>query len=186
MKRLIDILIVILSLPFVLVLSIFISILIRTTSVGPIIFWSDRIGKDNKLFKMPKFRTMMINTPLVATSELKNEEKHLTKIGSILRKLSLDELPQLYSILTGKMSVVGPRPALFNQYDLIEMRTIKNIDKLKPGITGWSQINGRDLISLEKKIELDDYYKINKSLYLDLKIILMTAVKLFDIKKVKH
>jgi O-antigen biosynthesis protein WbqP len=186
MKRLIDITIILLFLPIVIIICLIIALLIKIESRGPILFWSDRIGKDNKIFSMPKFRTMQTNTPLIATNNLVNEKNYITKFGKFLRKSSLDELPQLYSILNGKMSLVGPRPALFNQYDLIEMRTNKGIHKLTPGITGWSQVNGRDLISIEKKTELDNFYKENISILLDFKILLITVFKLLDFKEIKH
>ena len=147
---------------------------IKITSQGSILYWSERVGKDNTIFDMPKFRTMKIGTPKVATHLLGNPSDHLTIIGSFLRKTSLDELPQLWSILIGDMSLVGPRPALFNQYDLIELRTQFGVDKLTPGLTGWAQINGRDNISIREKVQFDVYYLTNISWSLDLKIILLT------------
>ncbi len=135
---------------------------------------------------MPKFRTMKIDTPQLATHLLTNPEKYLTSIGPILRKLSLDELPQLYSVLVGDMSFVGPRPALFNQTDLIELRTSKSVDTLRPGITGWAQINGRDEIPIPLKVQLDEFYLKNQSIYLDVKIIFMTAFKVFFMKNISH
>jgi O-antigen biosynthesis protein WbqP len=148
--------------------------MVKLTSKGPILYWSDRVGMDNRIFKMPKFRTMRIDTPPVATHLLTNPDAYLTPIGSFLRKFSLDELPQLWSILKGHMSFIGPRPALFNQDDLIELRTNKGIHKLVPGITGWAQINGRDDIPIPLKVKYDEYYMKNKSFFLDLKILWLT------------
>lgn len=152
-------------------------ILIKLDSKGPSIHWSRRIGKGNKEFLMPKFRTMQVGTPQLATHLLSRSDNYITRIGSILRKTSLDEIPQLYSILKGDMSFVGPRPALYNQKDLIIRRKKHNIDSLPPGITGWAQINGRDLISIDRKVELDHYYLLNKSLKFDMKIIYLTITK---------
>lgn len=147
---------------------------IKITSNGSILYWSERVGRDNIIFYMPKFRSMKIGTPKVATHLLDNASDHLTVIGSFLRKTSLDEMPQLWSILIGDMSIVGPRPALFNQYDLVELRTQYGVDKLMPGLTGWAQINGRDSISIMEKVQLDIYYLKNIGWKLDLKIILLT------------
>ncbi|MBU3635558.1 sugar transferase [Polynucleobacter sp. es-GGE-1] len=154
--------------------SLLIAVAIKITSRGSILYWSERVGKDNVIFDMPKFRSMKIDTPKVATHLLDNPTDYLTAIGSFLRKTSLDELPQLWSILIGDMSLVGPRPALFNQYDLIELRTQFGVDKLTPGLTGWAQINGRDNISIREKVQFDVYYLTNISWSLDLKIILLT------------
>ena len=158
MKRIFDIL---LSLPLLLVsapLLLGIAVLIRITSAGPAIYWSDRVGKNNAIFKMPKFRTMFIDTPAVATHLLNDPDRYLTPVGKFLRKSSLDELPQLFSVLSGDMSFVGPRPALFNQDDLIKLRTEKNVHQLIPGITGWAQINGRDELPIPVKVNFDEYY----------------------------
>lgn len=163
-----------------------ISLFIKITSPGPAIYWSKRVGKNNQIFMMPKFRTMWINTPQLATHLLKNSENHLTPFGSFLRKTSLDELPQLWSVLKGDMSLVGPRPALFNQYELIEMRTKKNIHTLKPGITGWAQINGRDEISEESKVHFDKEYLEKRSLTFDLKILLITVIKVLSKRDISH
>ena len=148
-------------------------------SPGKAIYWSKRVGKNNEIFNMPKFRTMHEDTPEFATDLLKNPSNHVTKIGRFLRKTSLDELPQIWNIIKGEMSFVGPRPALFNQYDLIEMRSKEGIHFLKPGLTGWAQINGRDNISNQLKVKYDFEYLIKKNLFFDLKIILLTCYKVF-------
>ena len=163
-----------------------ISIVIKVFSKGPILHWSKRIGKKNVIFEMPKFRTMHTDTPQLATHLMKNPQKNITRIGYYLRKTSLDELPQFWSIIVGDMSFVGPRPALFNQYDLKKMRTKKNIHILHPGITGWAQINGRDNINVNEKVKLDLYYLNNQSTILDFKIILFTLVIILKKKEVKH
>lgn len=174
MKRLFDLILAIFLLVFFIVPMLIISIILLLSNGRPIIYWSDRIGKNNIIFKMPKFRSMSLETPEVATHLLENPELHTSSFGSFLRKTSLDELPQIFSVLKGDMSFVGPRPALFNQYDLIEMRTQKEVHKLLPGITGWAQINGRDDLSIEKKIELDEEYLAKKSLFFDIKILVIT------------
>ena len=173
MKRIFDLLLSICLVPVLLFPLLMIAALVRLTSRGPALYWSDRVGMDNKIFKMPKFRTMRIDTPPVATHLLRNPDAYLTSIGSFLRKFSLDELPQLWSILKGHMSFIGPRPALFNQNDLIELRTNKGIHKLVPGITGWAQVNGRDDIPIPLKVKYDEYYMKNKSVFMDLKILYM-------------
>lgn len=152
----------------------------------PVIHWSKRIGKRNHIFYMPKFRTMKVDTPQIATHLIKNPEQYTTKLGKFLRKTSLDELPQILSIIQGKMSFVGPRPALFNQYDLIKLRTEKQIDKLVPGITGWAQINGRDELSIKTKVKFDEYYLNNISLYLDLKILIKSLRVFYKDNKISH
>lgn len=162
------------------------AVLVKLTSRGPLLHWSNRVGKNNDLFSMPKFRSMKTDTPQVATHLLQNTNSHLTPIGSLLRKSSLDELPQLWSILTGKMNFVGPRPALFNQYDLIEMRTVVKVHLLTPGITGHAQTNGRDSISLEEKVKLDEYYFNKRSFILDLKIIFRTITKVLNMDNITH
>lgn len=159
---------------------------VRLTSPGPALYWSDRVGRHNRLFKMPKFRTMRIDTPAVATHLLKNPDQWLTPIGSFLRKSSLDELPQLWSILRGDMSFVGPRPALFNQHDLITLRLEKGIDELLPGLTGWAQVNGRDELPIPKKVELDVEYLQRQSLLFDLKILWLTVLKVLSKGGVSH
>jgi O-antigen biosynthesis protein WbqP len=163
-----------------------IGVCIKLTSAGPIFYWSNRVGKNNTIFKMPKFRTMRTDTPAVATHLLGDPDKYVTGIGKILRKTSLDELPQLISILKGDMSFVGPRPALFNQDDLIELRTSKGIHRLVPGLTGWAQINGRDELPIPVKVDFDHYYLLNQSFWLDMKIILRTALKVVRREGVTH
>ena len=162
------------------------AIVVRMTSKGPVIYWSKRVGKDNQLFMMPKFRTMHEGTPAVATHLLKRADTNLTRVGPFLRKSSLDELPQLWSIIKGEMSVVGPRPALFNQYDLIELRSSKGVDKLVPGLTGLAQVSGRDELLIHQKVEYDILYLENRSLALDLKIIVMTLQKFFMRANILH
>ncbi|MGL5244768.1 MAG: sugar transferase [Sarcina sp.] len=177
MKRVFDFLVSLILLILLYPLIIFIAIFIKLTSKGPVFFKQRRIGKDNEEFKILKFRTMKVNTPNVATHLLKSSESFITPIGRFLRKTSLDELPQLINILKGDMSLVGPRPALYNQYDLKELRTRKGIHKLMPGLTGWAQINGRDEIPIEKKVELDVEYMKIKGFFIDIKIIFMTIFK---------
>ena len=159
---------------------------VKLTSKGPVLYWSVRIGKDNRHFKMPKFRTMLTETPEVATHLLEDPSVYLTPIGSFLRKTSLDELPQLWSILTGDMSFVGPRPALHNQDDLIELRTSKGVHSLVPGLTGWAQINGRDELPIPEKVNLDVEYLESHSVILDVKIILLTAARVLRSSDVSH
>jgi O-antigen biosynthesis protein WbqP len=163
-----------------------IAVMVKISSSGPFLYWSDRIGINNEIFKMPKFRTMRIDTPAVATHLLEKPEIYLTSVGVFLRKYSLDEFPQLWNVVKGDMSFVGPRPALFNQDDLIELRTRKRVHELVPGITGWAQINGRDDIPIPLKVEYDEYYLKNKSFFFDLKIIFMTAIKVFKAEGVQH
>ena len=159
---------------------------IKLTSVGPALYWSDRVGVNNTIFKMPKFRTMKVNTPIVATHLLASPERYLTPIGKVLRKYSMDELPQLFSVATGNMSFVGPRPALYNQADLIQLRTEKGIHALTPGITGWAQINGRDDLPIPKKVELDEYYLRNRSFLMDLKTLWLTFFSVLTSKGITH
>ena len=163
-----------------------IAFLVKITSNGSVLYWSDRVGINNTIFRMPKFRTMRINTPAVATHLMKNPDVFLTPIGSFLRKFSLDELPQLYSILKGDISFVGPRPALYNQDDLVELRTGKGIDKLIPGITGWAQVNGRDELPIPVKVEFDEYYLKNRSFIFDMKILLITFFNVLSSKGITH
>jgi len=163
-----------------------IAVLVRITSPGPAIYWSDRVGRDNKNFLMPKFRTMHSGSPEMATHLLQNADNYLTPFGSFLRRTSLDELPQLWSVLKGDMSFVGPRPALFNQNDLINLRTEKGISALTPGITGWAQINGRDDISIPVKVSYEEYYLKNKSFFFDLKILWNTFFKVIRKEGVAH
>jgi O-antigen biosynthesis protein WbqP len=162
------------------------AVVVKLTSIGPALYWSDRVGRNNRIFRMPKFRSMRVGTPAVATHLLTDPKAHLTPIGSFLRKSSLDELPQLWSILVGDMSFVGPRPALFNQEDLIALRTERGVDQLVPGLTGWAQINGRDELPIPDKVALDAYYLHNQSLRLDLKIIWLTAYRVLARHGVSH
>ena len=177
MKRIFDLFFGVILLLSLLIVMLVISIVIRLTSKGPSLYWSNRVGKNNKIFKMPKFRSMLIDTPAVATHLLDNPDSYLSPIGGFLRFSSLDELPQLFSILKGDMSFVGPRPALFNQDDLIALRTEKGVDKLLPGITGWAQVNGRDELSIPDKVALDVEYLKRKSFWFDIKILWMTFLK---------
>lgn len=165
---------------------VLVALMVRTTSKGPIIYWSDRVGRHNKIFRMPKFRSMKIDTPAVATHLLPNPDSYLTPIGSFLRKSSLDELPQLWSILKGDMSFVGPRPALFNQHDLIELRTMAGVHNLLPGLTGWAQVNGRDELPIPDKVALDVEYLRQKTIWLDIRIILLTGLKVLRRDNVTH
>ena len=177
MKRILDLVLAIALIIFLVIPFVIIYLFIKFNYCGDPIYWSDRIGRYNKLFRMPKFRSMKIDTPEMATHELTNPEQWLTPLGAFLRKYSLDELPQLMSIISGEMSFVGPRPALFNQYDLIKMRTDKGIHRLVPGITGWAQINGRDTLSLSEKVNFDEEYLKKKSIFFDIKIIWLTIKK---------
>jgi len=163
-----------------------VALLVKLTSLGPVLYWSDRVGMGNKIFKMPKFRTMRIDTPAVATHLLKEPDVYLTPIGHFLRKSSLDELPQLWSVLKGDMSFVGPRPALFNQEDLIALRTAKGVHRLIPGITGWAQINGRDDLPIPVKVEFDIHYLEHRSLMFDIKILFLTLFKVLRSEGVTH
>lgn len=186
MKRLFDLA---MSLSAAMVLAIpmlIVAILVKLTSPGPALYWSNRVGRNNEIFKMPKFRTMRIDTPAVATHLLDNPDRWLTPMGKFLRKSSLDELPQLWSILSGDMSIVGPRPALFNQDDLVALRTAKGVQVLTPGLTGWAQINGRDELPIPVKVEFDEYYLKHRSFLLDLKIIFLTVVKVLRRDGVTH
>ena len=186
MKRLFDlfagiILLVLLSIPMILA-----TVAVRLTSKGSALYWSDRVGKDNKIFKMPKFRSMLIGAPDVATHLLDGPDSYLSPIGGFLRRSSLDELPQLFSVLKGDMSFVGPRPALFNQDDLIALRIEKGVDKLLPGITGWAQVNGRDELSIPDKVALDVEYLHRQSFWFDMKILWMTFLKVVKRDGVSH
>jgi O-antigen biosynthesis protein WbqP len=163
-----------------------IALVIRLTSTGPALYWSDRVGCRNVLFRMPKFRTMRIDTPAVATHLLGDPDRFLTPIGSFLRKSSLDELPQLWSILKGDMSFVGPRPALFNQHDLVALRTRFHVDELLPGLTGWAQVNGRDELAIPDKVKLDAEYLARRSWLFDLKILMLTFIKVVRREGVTH
>jgi O-antigen biosynthesis protein WbqP len=186
MKRIFDlilaaILIIVLSVPMLIIIFA-----IRLTSKGPALYWSERVGLDNSIYKMPKFRTMKIDTPQVATHLMSNPEKFLSPIGGFLRQTSLDELPQLLSILKGNMSFVGPRPALYNQEDLITLRSENGLDKLLPGLTGWAQVNGRDELSIPEKVMLEVEYMQKKSFWFDLKILWLTFLEVIQGKHVSH
>lgn len=186
MKRLFDLLLVLFALLVFSLPLMFLALAVRLTSAGPILYWSDRVGRNNKLFKMPKFRSMFVGTPLVATHLLADVEFHLTPIGNFLRKSSLDELPQLWSILIGDMSFVGPRPALFNQHDLIELRTELFVHQLLPGLTGWAQVNGRDELLIPQKVALDAEYLLHQSFWFDIKILWLTFLKVVQRDGVSH
>ena len=186
MKRLFDLILSTILIFSLLVPMLFISLLIRLTSKGPVLYWSDRIGLNNSIYKMPKFRSMKVDTPEMATHLMLNPDKFLSPIGSFLRRSSLDELPQLISILKGDMSFVGPRPALFNQDDLIALRLEKGLDKLLPGLTGWAQVNGRDELSISDKVAFEVEYMQNQSFWFDLKILWLTFLKVINKKGVSH
>ena len=186
MKRIFDLILVISLFLILLISLLLIAVLVIATSKGPALYWSKRIGKNNKIFKMPKFRSMMTSTPAVATHLLDNPDSYLSPIGGFLRLSSLDELPQLFSVLKGDMSFVGPRPALFNQDDLIALRTEKGVDKLLPGITGWAQVNGRDELSIPDKVALDVEYLNRQSFWFDIKILWMTFLKVVKRDGVSH
>lgn len=186
MKRVFDLTFAILLLSFLLVFMLLIFFVITLTSKGPALYWSNRVGRNNKIFKMPKFRTMLIGTPTKATHLLDDPDAYLLPIGRFLRSFSLDELPQLFSVLKGDMSFVGPRPALYNQDDLIKLRTDNGVNKLLPGITGWAQVNGRDKLSISDKVLLDKEYMKNQSFWFDMKILWMTFIKVIQRKGVSH
>ena len=186
MKRIFDLLFGVVLLVLLAIPMLLIMIAVRLTSKGPVPYWSNRIGKNNGTFKMPKFRSMLVDTPVVATHLLDNPNVYLSPIGGFLRRTSLDELPQLYSVLKGDMSFVGPRPALFNQDDLIVLRREKDIDKLLPGITGWAQVNGRDILSVTDKVDLDEVYMQRQSFWFDMKILWMTFLKVIKRDGVSH
>jgi O-antigen biosynthesis protein WbqP len=185
-KRIFD-LILAFSLSVILIAPLaVIALFIKTTSPGPVLYWSSRIGKGNATFMMPKLRTMRVGTPAMATHLLKDPETHLTPVGSFLRKSSLDELPQLWSIIVGTMSFVGPRPALYNQHDLIALRTSKGVHVLTPGLTGWAQVNGRDELPIPDKVELDAEYLRRRTFWFDMRIIWLTLVKVLGGEGVAH
>jgi len=186
MKRLFDLLLavavtIVLAVPVLLV-----ALAVKLTSRGPALYWSDRVGRHNRIFRMPKFRTMRIGTPAVATHLLKDPEAYLTPIGSFLRRSSLDELPQLWSILVGDMSFVGPRPALFNQDDLVALRTEAGVHELMPGLTGWAQVNGRDELPIPEKVKLETEYLRRRSFWFDVYILWLTALKVVRRDGVSH
>lgn len=186
MKRIFDLVVAVLAAVILLIPVMLVAALVRITSKGPVLYWSDRVGRNNQIFKMPKFRSMRVGTPAVATHLLSNPDAWLTPVGSFLRKSSLDELPQLWSILKGDMSFVGPRPALFNQHDLMELRTRAGVHRLTPGLTGWAQINGRDELPIPQKVALDIEYMHRQSLIFDIKIIFLTAWKVLARDNVTH
>ncbi len=186
MKLYIDFLLSLILILLLIPLFIIIALIIIIADGYPIFYYSKRIGINNNIFMMPKFRTMKKNTPQLATHLIENPDQFIIPYLKILRKYSIDEIPQLFSVIIGKMSLVGPRPALYNQYDLINLRNLKNIYKVKPGITGYAQINGRDSLSIEDKVELDYYYYKNQSFFLDLKILIKTFFIIFIHKDVRH
>jgi len=186
MKRMFDLTVSLTAGFFLLLPILFVALAVRLTSKGPALYWSDRVGRNNMIFKMPKFRSMRFDTPAVATHLLGNPQAYLTPIGSLLRKSSLDELPQLWSILKGDMSFVGPRPALFNQQDLIALRTAQGVHTLVPGLTGWAQVNGRDELPIAEKVKLDAIYLQRQSLWFDLRILWLTFIKVLKRDGVSH
>jgi O-antigen biosynthesis protein WbqP len=186
MKRLCDIissslLLILFAIPMALI-----ALAVKLTSEGPVLYWSDRVGRWNRIFNMPKFRSMRTNAPQVATHLLSNPDAYLTPIGGFLRRSSLDELPQLFSVLNGDLSLVGPRPALFNQDDLIALRTKSGVHELVPGITGWAQVNGRDELPIPEKVHLDCEYLRTRSFLLDIKILFLTIMKVARREGVSH
>ena len=186
MKRTLDLLASLMALGLLCVPLLLLALLVAVTSKGPVLYWSDRVGQHNRIFRMPKLRTMKTGTPAVATHLLDNPQAHLTPVGGLLRRTSLDELPQLWSILVGDMSWVGPRPALFNQTDLIEMRTQTGVHQLLPGLTGWAQVNGRDEIALLNKVQLDTEYLQRQSFVFDLHILWLTVRKVVRREGITH
>ena len=185
-KRIFDLVVSLLTFILFLIPMLVVAMAVNLSSPGPILYWSERVGRNNKIFRMPKFRTMRVNTPLLPTHLLSNASTFITPIGSFLRKTSLDELPQLFCIIMGHMSLVGPRPALQNQQDLIDARTTLSIHTLTPGLTGWAQVNGRDEIPLALKVKYDKEYLDQQSFLMDLKILLMTAWKVVRVEDVVH
>jgi O-antigen biosynthesis protein WbqP len=186
MKRLFDLILTLVAVLLLLLPVLMVSMLVKLTSKGPILYWSDRVGVNNSIFKMPKFRSMKVNTPAVATHLLKDPKRMLTPVGDFLRKSSLDELPQLWSIFKGDMSFVGPRPALFNQDDLIALRTEQGVDKLVPGLTGLAQVNGRDELPIQQKVAFDVEYLKCQSIWFDVKILWLTLLKVLQRDGVSH
>lgn len=186
MKRLFDLALGLFAAIVLLLPIAVVAVLVRLTSPGPALYWSDRVGRHNQIFKMPKFRSMRVGTPAVATHLLADPKSVLTPVGSFIRKSSLDELPQLWSILVGDMSFVGPRPALFNQHDLIELRTQKNVHTLVPGLTGWAQVNGRDELPISQKVALDAEYLHSLGFWFDIKILWLTFLKVLQRDGVSH
>jgi len=186
MKRVSDICLGCIAALLLFVPVLLVAMAVRLTSKGPALYWSDRVGRNNVIFKMPKFRSMRVGTPAVATHLLADARSHLTPIGSFLRKSSLDELPQLWSILAGDMSFVGPRPALFNQQDLIALRTVQGVHTLVPGLTGWAQVNGRDELLIPDKVALDAEYLTRQGFWFDIKVLWMTFLKVIQRDGVSH
>ena len=186
MKRLFNLTLVLIGAVIFACPLLIVAFLIKLTSTGPVIYWSDRVGRNNVIFRMPKFRTMHIDTPAIATHLLANPASYLTPVGRFLRRSSPDELPQLWCIFNGDMTFVGPRPALFNQYDLIELRTQVDVHELLPGLTGWAQVNGRDELPIPQKVMLDAHYRQHQSMWLDLKIIVLTVFKVVKRDGVVH
>lgn len=186
LKRLLDLLVIAVSLPLTLPLAAIVALAVRFTSPGPALYWSKRVGQNERIFLMPKFRTMRVDTPAVATHLLTEPAKWLTPIGGFLRKTSLDEIPQLWSVMTGDMTLVGPRPALFNQDDLVALRRTAGVNALVPGLTGWAQVNGRDDLPIPEKVAFDRAYADRRSLMMDLRILLMTAVNIVRPRGVSH
>jgi O-antigen biosynthesis protein WbqP len=186
MNRLIDLILATVTSIVLAIPLLFLAVVVKLSSAGPAIYWSDRVGRNNKVFKMPKFRTMKCDAPVIATHLMSNPDVYLTPVGSFFRKTSLDELPQLWSILAGDMSFVGPRPALFNQYDLIALRTQFGVHRLLPGLTGWAQINGRDELPIAEKVALDVVYLERRSFTFDCRILLVTAIKVLGRNGVTH
>lgn len=185
-KRLFDLVVVLAACPLVLLVAAILAIAVRVTSAGPALYWSDRVGRGNRIFRMPKFRTMKLGVPAVATHLLVDGVSHLTPIGGFLRKTSLDEIPQLWSVLRGDMTLVGPRPALFNQDDLIALRTAHGVHRLPPGVTGWAQVNGRDELSIPEKVALDCEYLKRHSFGFDLMVLWRTLKKVIGREGVTH
>jgi O-antigen biosynthesis protein WbqP len=186
MKKFFDLSVTLILLVSLLLPILLVALAIKVTSKGKVLYWSDRVGRNNTIFKMPKFRSMLTNTPVVATHLLDNPDAHLSPIGGFLRRSSLDELPQLFSVLKGDMSFVGPRPALYNQADLITLRVENGVDKLLPGITGWAQVNGRDELSIPDKVALDVEYLNRQSFWFDIKILWLTFLKVIKRDGVSH
>jgi O-antigen biosynthesis protein WbqP len=186
MKRIFDLVLAIICIILFALPLVLVALIVRLTSPGPILYWSDRVGRDNQIFKMPKFRSMRVETPAVATHLLNNPESFLTPIGSFLRCSSLDELPQIWSVLVGNMSFVGPRPALFNQDDLIGLRIERQVHTLLPGLTGWAQVNGRDELPISTKVDLDAEYMQKQSFFFDIYILSLTFIKVLKRDGVTH
>jgi O-antigen biosynthesis protein WbqP len=185
-KRFADLVMIVFALPFLAIPILLIAVAVKVTSKGPVLYWSDRVGRNNRTFRMPKFRTMRSDTPQLATHLLKDASAYLTIIGTFLRRLSLDELPQIYSIFKGDMSLVGPRPALYNQDDLMGLRTERGVHELIPGLTGWAQVNGRDDLPIRVKVEYDYEYLRKRTFLFDLKILLLTFSKVMRGDGVAH